>query len=181
MGLATRRRTRIALVLLALLGAAAAWDGMRLAQRERWNTQISHGDLPADQPGLAPHLRFAHAARLAAAGQGDAALKVYRALQADPVLGQAARYNSGNLLLRQAAVLRAGEQPGQAVALIELAKENYRDLLRDDPGHWDARYNLERAQRLLPDPEEVDPSAASAPNNAERAATTMRGYSPGLP
>ena len=54
-------------------------------------------------------------------------------------------------------------------------------VLREDVAQWDARYNLERAQRLLPDPDEADPSAAQAPHNAERAATTMRGYSPGLP
>ena len=98
-------------------------------------------------------------------------------------LGQAAAsYSSANLLLRQAFVERAGMQPGQAIALIELAKELYRDVLRADPQHWDSRYNLDRAQRLLPDPDEALEAAPPDINrNAERAATTMRGYSPGLP
>jgi mxaK protein len=47
--------------------------------------------------------------------------------------------------------------------------------------HWDARYNLERAQRLLPDPDDEDTTSVGLPRNRERAATTMRGYSPGLP
>ena len=54
-------------------------------------------------------------------------------------------------------------------------------MLRDDPQHWDARYNLERAQRLLPDPDDDEPEPPAPQRNAERAATTMRGYSPGLP
>ncbi|MDO9314605.1 MAG: MxaK protein, partial [Burkholderiaceae bacterium] len=68
-----------------------------------------------------------------------------------------------------------------ALPLIELAKETYRELLRADPDNWAARYNLERAQRLLPDPDDGDAPPAEAPSNAERAATTMRGSSPGLP
>ena len=79
-------------------------------------------------------------------------------------------------------MVRAGTQPGQAIALIELAKELYRDVLRADPQHWDARYNLDRAQRLLPDPDEAPEAAPpDTHRDAERAATTMRGYSPGLP
>ena len=54
-------------------------------------------------------------------------------------------------------------------------------MLRDDPDHWPARYNLERAQRLVPDPDPADGDPAEPPKSAERAATTMRGYSPGLP
>ena len=105
----------------------------------------------------------------------------YRALQGDARLGAAARFNSANLLVRQAVEVRATTQPGQAIALLELAKEYYRDVLRDDPTQWDARYNLERAQRLLPDPDEDDAGPIGQERNRERAVTTMRGYSPGLP
>ena len=103
-------------------------------------------------------------------------------LQGDSTLAQAASYNSANLLMRQAVVVRAGTQPGNAVALIELAKEMYRDVLRADPQHWDARYNLERAQRLLADPDEQ--SGGQPPElrrEAERSSTSSRGTSPGLP
>jgi mxaK protein len=84
-------------------------------------------------------------------------------------------------LLRQAIELRAGDQPGQALPLIELAKEQYRELLRRQPQDWNARYNLERAQRLLPDPEDVEREATAAPRERERAATTMRAQTLGLP
>ena len=96
--------------------------------------------------------RAALAAAQAASGADEAALNAYTALHADTPLGQAARFNGANALLRQAIKVQAGAQPGQAIPLIELAKEYYRDVLRDDPTQWDARYNLERAQRLLPDP-----------------------------
>ncbi len=125
--------------------------------------------------------RFAEAQVLAAAGEHEAALARYRSLIEDPRLGLPARYNSGNVLMQQAFKLRESPSPGLAVPVIELAKEGYRQVLRLDPAHWPARYNFERAQRLLPDPEQDDSEAAGPPENAERAATTMRGVSQGLP
>ena len=181
MGLTSRRRTRMVLVLLALALASAAIDGARTWAQHRWNERITAGALPADGKDLPAEVQFAQASALAASGAGDAALQRFRSLQGDSPLGQAARYNSANLLMRQAAVVRDGAQPGMAITLIELAKEIYREVLRVDPGHWQARYTLERAQRALADPDELEESATGPQRNAERAATTMRGYSPGLP
>ena len=158
----SRRRTRAVLVALAVTLTAVAIDGVRFWRQQRWNAVIASGQWPAE-------------------GAEEAAHQGYRSLQDNSTLGQAARYNSANLLLRQATVLRAGPQPGTSIAPIELAKEIYRDVLRTDPQHWAARYNLERAQRLLPDPDELEAEPLTSQRNAERAATTMRGYSPGLP
>ena len=184
-GLATPRRTRAVLVLLALVAAWALWEGTSLRRDTEHNRWIADGALPADAlaqwRSLRPELQFTQAQALAQRGERDAALKLYRALQSDTPLGQRARYNGANLLMQQAIEVRAGDQPGQALPLIELAKEIYREVLRTDPGFWDARYNLERAQRLLPDPDDEDQAPPDAPRAAERAATTMRGVSPGLP
>ena len=68
----------------------------------------------------------------------------------------------------------------QSLPLLELAKQGYRDVLRDDPQQWDARYNLERALRLAPEAEEGDDGAAPPPLASERAVTTMKGFSLGL-
>jgi len=180
--LATRRRTRLVIAALVLLALAATIDAARWGHMRRWNAAIESGDLPrASTPALPAEVRFAQAAALAASGADEPALHAWRALQEDPAVAAAARFNGANLLLRQAITVQAGSQPGQAIPLIELAKESYREVLRSDPAQWDARYNLERAQRLLPDPDEGEASAAEAPRNAERAATTMRGFSPGLP
>jgi len=181
MGLNLRRATRWAWALLAVLLLAAGIDTLRLLRAERVNAQIAAGTLPPEAADAPAELKFAQAQAQAASGATEAALNRYGALHGDTPLGQAARYNSANLLLRQGMELRAGAQPGQALALIELAKEGYREVLRHDPEDWAARYNLERAQRLVPDPEEVDDEPPEARRSAERAATTMRGYSPGLP
>jgi mxaK protein len=180
MDLITRGRLRAAWFVVVLLGAAAALDGWRLVRAERVNAQLAEGvaSVGADAPA---RLRFAHAQSQAASGAEDAALREYGTLQDDPELGRAARYNAANLMLRQAIVLREKQQPGQALALVELAKEHYREVLRRDPQDWAARYNLERAQRLVPDPDESEEEPAGPRRNAERAATTMRGFSPGLP
>jgi len=181
MGLATPRRTRIVLGLLALLIAVAAVDTARISQQQRWNEAIAQEAAAPEATGAPLEWQFAQAYAEAASGATEEALNHYRALQGDTPLGQAARYNSANVLMRQALEVRAGAQPGQAIPLIELAKEIYREVLRRDPGHWSARYNLERAQRLLADPEEGEAAPADTRRDAERAVTTMRGYSPGLP
>lgn len=181
MTLTRRHLTRAAIAALAVVLVAAAIQGSLLWRARALNDAIVSGAAKAEGDDAAPELRFAEAASLAASGSGDAALNRYRALQGDTPLGQAARFNAANLLLREAIVVRAGNQPGQALALIELAKEGYRDVLRHDPAHWAARYNLERAQRLLPDPDAADDEPTAPRRGAERAATTMRGYSPGLP
>jgi mxaK protein len=181
MAMSQLRRTRTVLLLLALAFTAAAIDGVRAWRQQHWNKVIAEGPLPPEGGDLPPQLRFAQAYAQAASGADEVALNRYRSLQGDSPLGQAARYNSANLLMRQAAVVRAGAHPGNAIVLIELAKEIYREVLRTDPEHWDARYNLERAQRLLADPDDQEAEPAGPQRNAERAATTMRGYSPGLP
>lgn len=194
MGLTTRRALRRAawgaLTLLAVLAVA---DTVFLVRASALNARIDRilqdpaltgGDSSADaadNPDAPAELRFAQAYALAAAGRADAALVRYGALQGDTPLGQSARYNGANLLLREGAALQASAHPGQALAHIELAKETYREVLRSDSHDWPARYNLARAQRLVPDPDDAEEAPPVVNRNAERAATMMRGYSPGLP
>ncbi|MGJ7506657.1 MxaK protein [Variovorax sp. GT1P44] len=176
-----QRRTRAVLGLLALIAVVAAVDGAHTWRQHRWNESIVSGPLPEGGKDLPRQVQFAQAYAQAESGADEAALHLYRSLEDDSPLGRAARYNSANLLMRQAVLVQAGPEPGKAIAMIELAKEIYRDVLRVEPQHWDARYNLERAQRLLPDPEEMEAAPPENRRDAERAATTMRGHSPGLP
>lgn len=181
MEVSTRGRTRAAWAALALLAVVALADGSHGWRQMQINDAITSGRGITESEGAAPELQFALAAAMAASGAEEAAQNRYRSLADDSELGRAARFNSANALMRQALLIRAGNQPGQAIPLIELAKESYRELLRADPSDWGARYNLERAQRLLPDPYESEAPPSEPPSNAERAATTMRGYSPGMP
>lgn len=186
--------TRLVWLVVALLLTAIAIDAALLWRDQGRNALIEGGTLP--DKSEVPELRFARAYALArvqppasdaSASAGgvdetdDAALKTYRSLQTDPTLGAAARFNSANLLLRRGLELNAGKQPTQALPLVELAKEQYRELLRRDAQHWPARYNLERAQRLLPDPPDTEAPAAAAPREREHSATRSRAQSLGLP
>jgi len=61
-----------------------------------------------------------------------------------------AHYNLANAYLRSA--LNMGSQiSSSSLPLVELAKQRYRDLLKDAPDHWQARYNLERALTMAPE------------------------------
>lgn len=178
----SRAGPRIAILLLVAVLAAAAYDAAawrRSVQLERSIANVATLPLADDE---APELRFARAAHLGANGDFDTAINLYRSLHMHPALGVPARYNAGNLLMRQATLLRRSPATaGQAVTLVELAKQLYREVLRLEPQHWDARYNHERAQRLQPEPETSDAAISEPRSAAERATTTSRGVAPGLP
>jgi mxaK protein len=61
------------------------------------------------------------------------------------------RYNLANLYLRRALQYRENDADDLALPLVELAKENYRDVLREDSQDWFAKYNLELALRIAPE------------------------------
>ncbi len=180
-----RNARRIALAALLALAAAAAYDGAQLIAARRENAAVAAaGPRSLDDP----RPRVAFAAAWHAAEQGDylGALAAYRrvAQADDAALRQAARYNSANLHLREALRLRsAGGATGatQSLPLLELAKQGYRDVLRVDPQRWDAKYNLERALRLAPEGDDADEASLPPPPARERAVTTMRGFTLGLP
>lgn len=172
-----------AFIVLVLLGHQA-WQ-LQAAVRLNDSVARALSAAAAAQPphdGAPDEARFAQAVALARAGHVDASLQAYKGLiegdRAD--LRAAALYNAGNLHLREA--LKNGE--GQAIRslpLIELAKQHYRDLLRSDPGRWDARYNLERALWLAPEADDAASADDARTAPKERAITTMRSNGGDLP
>lgn len=180
------RRTRAAWWGLGVVAVVALAAGLSWALKARDNAVIAAGQAlaqagDAEFENATPELLFAQASELAAADKMEPALARYRALYGHPALSGAARYNSANLLMREALTLRDTDAPGQALPLIELAKQGYRQVLRADPGQWDARYNYERAQRAQPDPDEIDPPIGEPRSQPERSPTTTRGVGGGLP
>jgi mxaK protein len=175
-------RPRLAWSLLALAVLAGGAEGVATWRQQQLAAQLSARPLPPPTREDPAALRLARALAGSDAGD-DRALAALHALQdeEDVDVARAARYAAANLLLRQGLALQQRQQPGQAIALIEQAKQGYRALLRQTPQDWDARYNLERAQRLLPEPDEEEDEAAEGPRQAERAVTTMRSTAPGLP
>ena len=182
-----RRSWRIAAALLAL-AALAGLDLYRLSAIARWNERIAAiesaaANVPAAlEPNAPMEARFALA--LAAAQQGEVtrAVALYRDVaQARPDLSGAALFDAANALLREADRLVASSDRLAARPLLELAKATYREALRHEAGRWDARYNLERALRAAPEDGSADDAPLPMPADSERAATTMRAFTLGLP
>jgi mxaK protein len=188
MNLLLRRCLRTLVLLMLVCAGLLAWqlvDYWRLSRLERELAAVRTAAATPEAASAAAALARAQVlVREGGPGAGDAALELYRQVEAEGsmVLRRIARYDTANLYMRQAQQEIDRGESARAVPLIELAKGIYRGLLREEPADWDLRYNLERAVRILP---EEDPDAAdmmqAAPENSERAPTTMRGTSLGLP
>jgi mxaK protein len=166
---------------IAISIAAAAWEGYHLSKARDFNRLVDSG-IDAASTQDTPQAEFARALSLAARNDYEGAVRAYKDLSrsTDGALLQSVLYNLGNLHLREA--LQFGpESIGKSLPLAELAKSSYRELLRLNPQHWDAKYNLERALRLAPERESAIEEGAPLPQNSERAVTTMKAFTLGLP
>jgi mxaK protein len=66
-------------------------------------------------------------------------------------------YNLGTLYLQDAAKIWKKFGLSEYIrinTLLGAAKDHLRETLIDDPSHWQARYNLEYAERITPPPKE---------------------------
>ena len=178
----TRRRAHLLFGVAALgFGLLAAYQGWRLEHAERVNEAIASASTTGLDAAV-PEARFAQANVLSRAGNFEEAAKAYKALiQGDRAdLKLAALFNLGNLHLREA--LRNGaDDVVNSLPLVELAKQNYRDLLRDDPADWDARYNLERALWLAPEVDDPAGEDNNVPEWERRVAPRLQGFNLELP
>jgi len=185
-----RRAVRIALLLasgsLAVALAVESWQLLRATQVNRQLAEQLVGPLPQaaqEAPlGDEPRLWIGAARQPASLGRvAEAAALLRRAADASQgELRPIAWYDLGNLYLREALRLRQNGADASALPLLELAKESYRNALVERPDLWDAKFNLELALRVAPDP---DPDDTGAPQilTGERAVTTMRAFTLGLP
>lgn len=178
----TRRRVHLLFGVTALgLALLAAYNGWRLEHANRVNDAIASASTTGLDTAV-PEARFAHANALSMAGNFEDAAKAYKALiQGDRAdIRLAALFNLGNLHMREA-LKNGADGTGNSLPLIELAKQNYRDLLRDNPSDWDARYNLERALWLAPEVEEQADEDNNVPEWERRVAPRVQGFGVELP
>jgi len=167
---------------LAALACASlvAYHALRLDGIKRTNAAISSARV-SDFDATVPEARFARALALARTGESEAAVKAYKGLieGGRHDLRQAARYNLGNLYMRDALADGASEA-FRSLPLIELAKQGYRDVLRYEPMDWDARYNLSRALLLAPEIEQ-ELEEKEDPPQKEQSVSTLQGARIDLP
>lgn len=177
------RKMRAALYVALAYIVAAAVEGYQLDRIDAFNRAIRDGSAITFSGDLPYEMLFAKAYFLDRGGKHQEALPLYQRVinEGGARLSTAAKYNSANLNLREALAKRGGNAEGEALPLIELAKQSYREVLRADSDNWDARYNLERALRLAPEKEEGDAAALLPPPGMERAITTMKAFTLGLP
>lgn len=158
----------------AALALASAWLGFTLARAERANALIAaaaaHPEIAAEASTDTPEAALARAIALAKGEDYERALRAYEPLtqSGDARIRQIARYDLANLHMRQAARIIDFEV-AKSRTLVELGKQWYRRTLDEEPLHWEARYNLERALWLEPETDETSvettpPPAVERPN-----------------
>jgi len=171
---------------LGLALVAQSWQlGRDLRVNRQLEAQLAGEDERAGRTGAVaedPRLWIAAARKPALAGRTvEAAALLRRAADASRgELREMALYDMGNVYFRAALWIRAEGADAPALPLFELAKESYRAALLERPDLWDAKFNLELALRAAPDTDTDDAGATALPTS-ERAVTTMRALTLGLP
>jgi mxaK protein len=172
----------------SIVAGALEWAelrGIRLAQ-EQVRTLLSGNDISPDERIRAPlEVKLARAVYLASKERYEEALDAYSYLAdlGDLEFRVVALFDLGNLHLRRALEHVEKNEINRALPLVELAKDAYKKALRLDPSHWDSKYNLEVAMRLLPEMDRIQSKGAEEAEEQQEGAlwTTVPGFPRGLP
>lgn len=155
---------------------AIAYDGFQLAKDTRFNDSLIANIETYGSDSNSPHRRFANAYLLQQRHEFKAAVQAYAEVQAPPnsELQMDVKFNLANLYFSEALRLRETGDQDLAMPLLELAKENYKEILRSDETNWDAKYNLELALIVAPDLDPVDTLGELNPERSPRAITKIQ-------
>ncbi len=142
-------------LIVLICGTVLLFDLWQWNQTRRYNAVVDQAQFEEAESYKGNYGLFAKAYAEQQAGHFQEALILYSKLEKtnDKNLHLAVLFNIGNTYLQQASTFDLDKGSDQAFPLIELAKVSYRELLSIDSQHWDAKFNLERALQLLPDPE----------------------------
>jgi len=150
---------------------ATAYELWSMSQVHRFNGLLRQGAY-TEVSRATPYGEFAFAYGLQQEGKFAEALRSYsEAGTREPGLARGVMFNTGNLYLRRGVTLLEEDTRDLAIPLIELAKENYRQLLRINSDDWHAKYNLEHALHLLPETAEQEIDEDIMPERSPRALT----------
>ena len=164
------------IAVLASLLLLVGYDAIRLAKDQRFNDDLNADDVVwADDP-RDERRQFANAYQLQQQLEFKKAVKAYASIGARPGsrLQLDVKYNLANLYFREASQLDESGDDDLAMPLIELAKQNYKEILRIDENHLDAKYNLELALIVAPDNDPADTLEERNPEHSSRALTTIQ-------
>jgi mxaK protein len=155
-------------------------DAIRLAHDLRFNHAIEIDDWSQSERSRDVNRQFAHAYALQQEQDFKGAVNAYANIVAAPAsqLALDIKYNLANLYFREAARLRAAGPDDLSMPLVDLAKQNYLDVLREDSRNWDAKYNLELALILSPELDPADTMEERNPEHSPRALTTLPSREP---
>ena len=152
---AALRRFGPALLLAAALAGVGVtgWRYVEAVRTDRAIRALKEGEDVALPRHPAPQLVLARAAYLLRRDRVQEVQSLEAPLErsGDTAARSALLYNLGNRHLREAFKLIADQKLDEAVPLVALAKQSYRQALRLRPDDWDARYNLDIAMRLVRD------------------------------
>jgi mxaK protein len=164
------------IAILSALILAICYDGIRFADEQRFNDALAAGDEAQVIGQRSAHRQFAKAYALQQQRDFKATVTAYAAIDAasGSQMQMDIKFNLANLYFREASQLREIGADDLAMPLVELAKQNYKELLRINNGHWDAKYNLELALVLAPEMDPVDPLEERNPEHSPRALTKTK-------
>ncbi|SEA96632.1 hypothetical protein [Rubrimonas cliftonensis] len=169
-----------ALLTLGLGGFVAnGVETMRLARENATVRALSAGrDAPVSPYG-APHPAHARALFLLARDRIEPAEALMPAVSRGPAsLAAGAQLTLGNGRMRRAFMLIEAARRDEAIPQVQLAKAAYRAALKAEPGLFDAKVNLDLAQRLVRDLPRVGQDGTEDPENRPRKVWTDL---PGMP
>lgn len=176
-------------ILILLTLAALIYSGYTLQQNRQINQQIhllAEGSLidPEQLDMDTAEVRIAYAALQKKLNLFDEAVETYSATErlANEQQFVHIHYNLGNLYLLRAIELAEKLSVDRAVATADVAKDFYRSALKQQPDFWEAKYNLEAAQRLSRDLPLGDVIISEeATENSTELWSAMPGFPIGLP
>ena len=144
-------------LLVIMIGGAihAVHEMTRINEMNDQLDDPDHIELTLDTP---PELIFARAHWLETRDPMEA-IRLYGDIlqKSDASLRARIHYNLGTLYLKDAAKIWKKFGLSEYIrinTLLGAAKDHLRETLIDDPSHWQARYNLEYAERITPPPKE---------------------------
>jgi mxaK protein len=176
--MARKQRLALLLIMLALAcGGILIYEMRDRQQVQSFNAALQDQDWDrAAAYSPQSYARFVKAYESIQNGEFSAAVKLYGSLENidDVELRRAAQFNLANAYLHWALSVDLEHDSDIALPLVELAKQSYRSLLQQNPQHWDAKYNLERALQLFPDSPEQAIQEWQAPENSPRSLATFR-------